>query len=69
MTPFFGDEVGDKEEIKTSSNNPISEGVNGISDSKQAQDINFHKNFFVKIYDKCKSFFANLIHPRVSENS
>ncbi|MBQ7258066.1 MAG: hypothetical protein IJS60_10305 [Abditibacteriota bacterium] len=69
MTPFFGDEVGDKEEIKTSSNNPISEGVNGISDSTQSQNLNSHNNFFVKIYDKCKLFFAKLRQSRNSEKS
>ena len=66
---FFGDEVGDKEEIKTSSNNSISEGVNGISDATQSQNLNSHNNFFVQIFNKCKSFFANFIHPRVPDKS
>ncbi|MBQ7258283.1 MAG: hypothetical protein IJS60_11395 [Abditibacteriota bacterium] len=61
MTPFFGDEVGDKEEIKTSSNNSISEGVNGISDATQSQNLNSNNNFFVQIFNKCKLFFANII--------
>ncbi len=70
MTSFFGDEVGDGDKkIKASSNSPIFEGVYGISNSTQAQNLNSHNNFFVQIFNKCKSFFANFIHPRVPDKS
>ena len=62
MTPFFGDEVGDGDkERKASSNSPVSEGVNGISDSTKSQNLNSNNNFFVQIFNRCKLFFANII--------
>ena len=54
MTPFFGDTVGDKDEIKD--NNTISENMNKNKD----ENIDSPKLFFVRIYDKCKSFFTDI---------
>ena len=46
---FFGDMVGDKEEIND---------INTISENTDDD------NFFVSILEKCKLFFAKLIHPK-----
>ena len=54
MTPFFGDTVGDKEEIK---------GINTISENvykNKDENIESPHLFLVRIFDKCKKFFASL---------
>ena len=50
MTPFFENNVGDKEEIK---------GINTISENvykNKDENIESPKQLFFRIYDKCKSF-------------
>ncbi len=55
MTPFFGDIIGDKDEIKD--NNTISEN-RGLKQDDNAQN---QKNFFKKICDRCVSFLLKII--------
>ena len=51
---FFGDTVGDKDEIND--NNTISDNVNKNKD----ENIESPHLFLVRIFDKCKKFFASL---------